>query len=565
MKTFHLAIIIIAFSMMILSISLAEGRISPMTVLQLYKDSDMILVGNVTSAEMDSSGIYTFYHVKVEQYLKSSQKNDTITVVGSGPNGGHPPPDPKFSVGDRVRLYLEKEDGMFMISMYSTKANPKCYGHELLGLGPFEAIPRGESGIDYSERNCGPPFATLDKNSDSFLPPRIQFKSGISALDVECNDDLVHIIKAKDLSPACVRQSSVEKLENQGWSNPGEIPSRKEHHIVTPPIFPTDISPCTIPYEQKPSTTSPVYPNGTIITTGYIPVLYMPTNSTGMICVKYENSNDPKPASMQIFDANNLSQKSDTTSYASPDTIAKGNSTVVYTISTGKQAGYYGVSFSCVPIPFAVGYDNQSKIVLDDFPWMNSKTMYCPLISYSSKIYGLDGIGIYYIKTISHDQLIYNIQNTTVISVHAGPTSQNVTFSLHIHTFDKPVHFWFDYKDSTITEFMTNPGFKQASNPCNWDITYNNAIQNAPWLRLDGINVKEKPVTIPPYSNGTFTFSVLAKNLSDGYYGLNPVVYGATSDTPAENAGTNYVAFNYPITIGTGIAWSLDSVGTCLR
>jgi hypothetical protein len=112
---------------------------------------------------------------------------------------------------------------------------------------------------------------------------------------------------------------------------------------------------------------------------------------------------------------------------------------------------------------------------------------------------------------------------------------------------------------------MTNPGFKQASNPCTWDVTYNNVIQNAPWLRLDGINVKEKPVTIPPYSNGTFTFSVLAKNLSDGYYGLNPVVYGATPDTSTENAGTNYVAYNYPITIGAGIAWSLDSVGTCSR
>src|SRR5438309_10271178 len=101
----------------------------------------MILVGNLTSLEIDHSSIHTFYHVKVEQYLKSPQQNETITAVGSGPNGGHGLPDPKFMMGDRVRLYLYKEDGMYMISMYSIIANPKCYVHELLGLGLREPIP----------------------------------------------------------------------------------------------------------------------------------------------------------------------------------------------------------------------------------------------------------------------------------------------------------------------------------------------------------------------------------------------------------------------------------------
>ncbi|TLX82717.1 MAG: hypothetical protein E6L00_02810 [Thaumarchaeota archaeon] len=219
MKTLHYSIIVFAFIILILSNwTHVEGRIVPLTVMQLYKESDIILVGNVTSAEVTSSGIYTVYHVKVEQYLKGLQQNDTITAVGSGPNGGSGPPDPKFSVGDRVRLYLEKGDGMYMISMYSTNANPKCYAHELLGLGPRESIPRGEHVSNYSERNCGPPFTNLYPNTAFFLPPTIQFKLGVKPQDVVCNNDLQPVIKSEDGFPACVKSKSVKQLVEQGWT-----------------------------------------------------------------------------------------------------------------------------------------------------------------------------------------------------------------------------------------------------------------------------------------------------------------------------------------------------------
>lgn len=220
MKILHLSIIVIAFSMLILNWVQVEGRIVPQTIMQLYKESDIILVGNVTSMEITSSGIHTFYHIKVEQYLKSPELNDTITVVGSGPNGGHPPPDPQFTVGDRVRLYLYEEDGMHMISMYSTTANPKCYAHELLGLGPREPIPRGGHDPNYSEINCGPPYANLYPNTASFLPPTIQFKSGILAEDVQCKQDLQLITKLENGFPACVRYETAIKLINRGWAHP---------------------------------------------------------------------------------------------------------------------------------------------------------------------------------------------------------------------------------------------------------------------------------------------------------------------------------------------------------
>ena len=219
MKTQYLSIIVFAFGILILSgWSQAEGRIIPKTPLQLYKESDIILVGNITSIEISSSGTNTFYHVKVEQYLKSQQENDTITVAGSGSNDTSPPPDTKFMADDRVRLYLYKEDGMYMISMYSTEANPKCYAHELLGLGPRELIPRGEHVPNPSERNCGPPFTNQFPNTASFLPPTVQFKIGIKPQNVACNNELQLVIKLIDGSPACVKSDTANILIGRGWA-----------------------------------------------------------------------------------------------------------------------------------------------------------------------------------------------------------------------------------------------------------------------------------------------------------------------------------------------------------
>ncbi|MDE1814858.1 MAG: hypothetical protein KGI05_09395, partial [Thaumarchaeota archaeon] len=132
---------------------------------------------------------------------------------------------------------------------------------------------------------------------------------------------------------------------------------------------------------------------------------------------------------------------------------------------------------------------------------------------------------------------------------------------VHIRTFAKPANFWFDYQDSTISEFNSNPGFKQTTDPCNWEPAYHNSVGNFPWLGV--VQINDNPVTIPPWSNGTYTFSILAKGLPSGYYGFNPVIYGKTTDLPPERAGTNYIAYDYPITIGVGHI--MDPSGICAR
>ncbi|MDE2590462.1 MAG: hypothetical protein KGL95_12465, partial [Patescibacteria group bacterium] len=231
---------------------------------------------------------------------------------------------------------------------------------------------------------------------------------------------------------------------------------------------------CDTPYSPKTSYQSPLYSNGTILHRDYTTVFYMPMNSTGKMCVHYSNPNFQAPAGIAVFPANNLMEQANITTSANPSVIKTGNSTIVYTIKTGNMAGFYGIRLFCGGIPFAVGYDNQSRIVSNDFPWLGS-TSYCPMLSYSFDITGLSGIGIYHITTVSHEQLDYDITNTTVVSAHPNADIQNVTFSVHIRTFAKPANFWFDYKDSTISEFNSNPGFKQTTDPCNWEPAYHNS------------------------------------------------------------------------------------------
>lgn len=52
-----------------------------------------------------------------------------------------------------------------------------------------------------------------------YLSPLKQFKSGISANNVKCEQGLQLVIKAKDDSPACVKQDAVQKLIERGWGN----------------------------------------------------------------------------------------------------------------------------------------------------------------------------------------------------------------------------------------------------------------------------------------------------------------------------------------------------------
>lgn len=220
------------------------------------------------------------------------------------------------------------------------------------------------------------------KNSVSVpLPPLKQFKSGITASDVQCVQGLELVIKAEDNSPACVKFSTAESLIRHGWasSESGISSDGTRTYIIQDSS--ASSTPCDIPYPQS--------------NTG-IAVLYMPTNSTGKLCVDYSNPNSPKPVDVRIFDARHLSEDTkDIQVLPSQDSIPQGNSTIVYTLKTSR-VGFYGLTLFCYGTPLAVGYDNQSRIVANDFPWLG-QTFYCPMQSYTFHISGVSGMGVKYI------------------------------------------------------------------------------------------------------------------------------------------------------------------------
>ncbi len=145
--------------------------------------------------------------------------------------------------------------------------------------------------------------------------------------------------------------------------------------------------PCDTPYPQT----------GTGVA-----VLYMHMNSIGKLCVRYYNGND-FPASIseiRFADPNNNDQNAtDITIWnnLANNTISKGNSTIVYWIKTGNQTGVYGLTVSsCIWTPFEVVYDNNTRIVASNFPFLGV-TVSCPVTLYGSQIVSTTGIGVKYI------------------------------------------------------------------------------------------------------------------------------------------------------------------------
>jgi plastocyanin len=146
--------------------------------------------------------------------------------------------------------------------------------------------------------------------------------------------------------------------------------------------LPDSFLPCDTPYPQS--------------NTG-VAVLYMPANSTGKICVQYTSSNPPVQGGIRIFEAHDMMDNAHGVSvFGTPEIIPTGNSTVVYTITTGNHVGFYGLTIFCAGMPFAIGYDSNSTFAPSDFPWYGG-TYNCPAQFYNYHIVGLSGIGGKYI------------------------------------------------------------------------------------------------------------------------------------------------------------------------
>jgi len=159
----------------------------PKTTLELYQESDVIVLGQVVSAEpfVNSDSLnQTKYTIQILQPIKSNLEKDTIDVIGLGSKDSvsHLDDEMIFVVDQRVFLLLYDVDDTLYISPHSI------------------------------------PAANYDPNKQFILPPLQLSKGGIPVDEINCKDGLKLVIKASNSSPACVKYESVDPLISRGWA-----------------------------------------------------------------------------------------------------------------------------------------------------------------------------------------------------------------------------------------------------------------------------------------------------------------------------------------------------------
>ena len=155
MRTLHFSIILMVACVLIVPSVHNVKAIPYMSPQDLYKQSEMVLYGQVLSRQDGSGPDYYYYNIKVLTYFKNQQKADFVTVAGHKPTAGILA-YPQFDVGDKALFYIVKEDQILAISAYSTKAGDGCDIHAFLGPAtlPGEPIIRGmPSPVDITNAN----------------------------------------------------------------------------------------------------------------------------------------------------------------------------------------------------------------------------------------------------------------------------------------------------------------------------------------------------------------------------------------------------------------------------
>jgi len=165
----------------------AYSIVPPKTTLELYQESDVIVLGTVVSAEpfVNSDGLnQTKYTIQILQPIKSNLQKDTIDVIGLGSTDAtlRISDETIFVVDQRVFLLLYDVDDTLYISPHSI------------------------------------PATNYDPNKQFILPPLQLAKGGIPVDEINCKDGLKLVLKANNSLPACVKYESVDPLISRGWA-----------------------------------------------------------------------------------------------------------------------------------------------------------------------------------------------------------------------------------------------------------------------------------------------------------------------------------------------------------
>jgi hypothetical protein len=157
-------------------LTVETDAVPPISDEDLFDMHEVILVGEIVSRSEGPGPDLYYYDVKVEWYPKNSNSSSIFKFAGpkeASLLGGIE----VFEIGDRVRLYLNKVEGVYVASSYSYKL-----------VQP------------------------------SSLSPLKQYQIGISQYEVKCKDNLQLVIKYNG-SPACVKPETKQKLIERGWAS----------------------------------------------------------------------------------------------------------------------------------------------------------------------------------------------------------------------------------------------------------------------------------------------------------------------------------------------------------
>ncbi len=181
MKSWGVLVLVLVFSLIPFAFA-QEGRLAPTTNINLYQENDYIVVGQITELDTSLSMSSTQYTVKIIKSLKGYTFDGMMTVIGGGnaESGQMRSIDKIFEKDSTVLFFINEREGTLELSPYSRSVEPNL---ELLlfSISPLKL------------HNLGVP------NNEIF-----------------CNFDRI-LVEKYDNTPACVKSSSIEKLEQRGW------------------------------------------------------------------------------------------------------------------------------------------------------------------------------------------------------------------------------------------------------------------------------------------------------------------------------------------------------------
>jgi len=204
-------------------------------------DSGVITTGKSFSYKFDKAGVFGYYclfhpwmtgvinvgsnskvqpvdTISVSTDKSSYQNGDSILISGKVSN---------FIPNEQVTVWITNPQGIAVaINHVETESSNNFSTSIPIGGGLWKSDNTYKVYAQYGSRSsvASADIAFESQNytkgnaSQIILAPLKQIKSGISVDSVQCDTDLVLVIKTEDGSPACVKSDTATKLFARGWA-----------------------------------------------------------------------------------------------------------------------------------------------------------------------------------------------------------------------------------------------------------------------------------------------------------------------------------------------------------